>query len=99
VTINLFWNVLTMSIPDKIDLIVIVIATFAISLAGSDLGVYIIGVHVIWRFIVGSECPLSAVIASEFAPTSVFNRLMPRVFTPEGWGNLGTRIPYLNRNQ
>jgi hypothetical protein len=91
-----------MSIPDGIELIVIVIATFAISLAGFDLGVYILGVHVIWRLIVrgvGDEYALSTVIVSGLAPTGGVGRLMPRVFTPEGWSKLGARIPYLHRNQ
>jgi PHS family inorganic phosphate transporter-like MFS transporter len=61
---------------------IILTFTFAQALAGSGPGVNIIGVLIIWRFIlgedVGGDHPLSAVIAST-------------VFTAQGWGNLGTQ--------
>jgi len=73
---------------------IIVTATFAQSLAGSGPGVNIVGVLIVWRFImgvgVGGDYPLSAVIASEFASTRFRGRLMTTVFTAQGWGNLGT---------
>jgi MFS transporter, PHS family, inorganic phosphate transporter len=59
--------------------------------------VNLIGVLIVWRFIMGvgmgagGDCPLSAVIASEFASTGSRGRLMSTVFTAQGWGNLGTQ--------
>ena len=88
-----FENVLITSISDGIELMIIVTATFAQALAGSGLGVNIIGVLMVWRFImgvgVGGDYPLSAVISSEFASTSSRGRLMTTVFTAQGWGNFG----------
>ena len=74
---------------------IIITSTFVQALAGSGPGVNIIGVLVVWRFImgvgVGGDYPLSAVIASEFASTGSRGRLMTAVFTAQGWGNLGTQ--------
>jgi len=82
--------------PDGIELMIIVTATFAQSLAGSGPGVSIVGVLIAWRFIlgvgVGGDYPLSAVIASEFASTRSRGRLMTAVFTAQGWGNFGTDL-------
>ncbi|KAF8481075.1 hypothetical protein DFH94DRAFT_737840 [Russula ochroleuca] len=36
-----------------------------------------------------------AMCASEFAPRGVFDRLMPTVFTPEGWGKLADSLAAL----
>ena len=73
---------------------IIITATFAQALSGSGPGVSIVGVLVVWRFImgvgVGGDYPLSAVITSEFASTRIRGRLMTAVFTAQGWGNLGT---------
>jgi PHS family inorganic phosphate transporter-like MFS transporter len=73
---------------------IILTSTFARALAGSGPGVNIIGVLIVWRFIlgvgVGGDHPLSAVIASEFALTSSRGRLMTTIFTAQGWGNFGT---------
>ena len=73
---------------------IIITATFAQALTGSGPGVNIVGVLVVWRFImgvgVGGDYPLSAVIASEFASTRFRGRLMTAVFTAQGWGNFGT---------
>jgi PHS family inorganic phosphate transporter-like MFS transporter len=92
-----------MTTPDGVELIITVITGYAMSLAGFDLrvyGVYIIGVLIIWRFIMGiaaGEDPLlSAVITSEFAS---LGSLMPTVFTPEGWGNLGATTLYPHGNR
>jgi hypothetical protein len=49
---------------------------------GFDLGLYIIGALVIWRFIVMvKDHPPSGVITSE-SPTGIFGRLMPTVSPP-----------------
>lgn len=78
---------------------IIITATFAQALAGSGLGVNIVGVLVVWRFImgigVGGDYPLSAVIAAEFASKSSRGQLMTIVFTAQGWGNLGMTISLL----
>ena len=77
-----------MSIPDRIELIIIIIATFVMLLAGSDLGLYIIGVLVmmfIMGIVMGGDHPLGSLA-----------RLMPTVFTPEGLGSLGAIMPYLH---
>ncbi len=67
---------------------------------GFDLAVYIIGALIIWRFVVmGEDRSPNAVITSESASTGILGRLMPTVFTPEGWGNLGTTIQHLHRNR
>jgi MFS transporter, PHS family, inorganic phosphate transporter len=76
---------------------IILTSTFAQALAGSGPGVNIIGVVIVWRFImgvsvgVGRDHPLSAVIASEFASTGSRGRLMTAVFTAQVWGNIGAQ--------
>ena len=72
---------------------IIIIATFGQALAGSGLrAVNIIGVLVVWRFImgigIGGDYPLSAVISSEFSSTRIRGRLMTAVFANQGWGQL-----------
>ena len=75
---------------------IIVTATFAQALAGSGPGVNIVGVLIVWRFIMGVGVGMggdhspSAVVASEFASTGNRGRLMTTLFTAQGWGNLGT---------
>ena len=73
---------------------IILTSTFAQALAGSGPGVNIIGVLIVWRFImgvgVGGDHPLSAVISSEFASTGSRGRLMTTAFTAQSWGNFGT---------
>ncbi|KAI9460365.1 major facilitator superfamily domain-containing protein [Russula earlei] len=79
-----------------VELMIIVSATFCQALAGSGPGVNIVGVLIVYRFImgvgVGGDYPLSAVIASEFASTRTRGRLMTAVFTAQGWGNLAASI-------
>jgi MFS transporter, PHS family, inorganic phosphate transporter len=78
---------------DGIELVIIAISTFAQALAGSCPGVNIIGVLVVWRFIVAmaveGDHPLSAVIASEFASTRSRSRLMKTESSAQGWVNFG----------
>lgn len=70
---------------------IIIIATFAQALSGGAHAVSIIGVLVVWRFImgvgIGGDYPLSAVISSEFAATRIRGRLMTAVFSAQGFGN------------
>lgn len=73
---------------------IIIVATFAQALSGQGPAVHIIGVLIVWRFImgigIGGDYPLSAVISSEFASTRSRGRLMTAVFASQGWGNFGT---------
>ncbi|KAH0586925.1 hypothetical protein H2248_005759 [Termitomyces sp. 'cryptogamus'] len=76
-----------------IELMIIIVATFAQSLSGSGRRggpVGTIGVLIVWRFLmgigIGGDYPLSAVISSEFAPMRVRGRMMAAVFSSQGWG-------------
>ena len=69
--------------------IVIIITILSLWLAGPVLGAFLsIGVFALWKF-----------ITSDFPRTGSLDCLIPTVFTPEGWGNLGTIIPYLHGNR
>lgn len=76
---------------------ILVASTFAQVLSRSGPGVNVIGVLVVWRFIMGmgtgmgGDNSLGAVIGSEFASTGRRGRLMMTVFTAQGWGNIGTQ--------
>ncbi|KAJ7260310.1 major facilitator superfamily domain-containing protein [Mycena haematopus] len=74
-----------------IELMIIIIATFAQAISAGAHAVSIIGVLVVWRFImgigIGGDYPLSATITSEFAPIRVRGRMMTAVFAAQGWGN------------
>jgi len=74
------------------EMCIVIIATFAQALSGHAHSVSIIGVLVVWRFIlgigIGGDYPLSAVITSEFAPIRSRGRLMTAVVANQGWGNL-----------
>jgi MFS transporter, PHS family, inorganic phosphate transporter len=87
------YNLIT-PISDGIELVIILTSTFAQALAGSGPGVNIIGVLIVWRFMMGVDMggdhPLSAVISSEFASTGSRGRLMTTAFTAQSWGNLST---------
>ncbi|KAJ8085429.1 hypothetical protein PM082_004245 [Marasmius tenuissimus] len=75
-----------------VELIIMIVATFAQALSGSAPAVTIIGVLIVWRFLlgigVGGDYPQSAVITSEFASTNIRGRMMNAVFACQGWGNL-----------
>ncbi|KAJ7182202.1 phosphate transporter [Mycena crocata] len=74
-----------------IELMIIIIATFAQALSGGAHAVSIIGILCVWRFImgvgIGGDYPLSATISSEFAATRIRGRMMTAVFASQGWGN------------
>ncbi|EEB94284.1 hypothetical protein MPER_06922, partial [Moniliophthora perniciosa FA553] len=76
-----------------VELMIIIITTFAQALSGNGHAVGIIGVLVVWRFLmgigIGGDYPLSAVISSEFASTRIRGRMMNAVFASQGWGNFG----------
>ena len=72
----------------------IIVATFGQALSGAGHAVNIIGVLVVWRFImgvgIGGDYPLSAVISSEFSSTHIRGRMMTAVFANQGWGQFCT---------
>jgi len=79
-----------------VELMIIIVATFAQALSGTADAVSIIGVLVVWRFLmgvgVGGDYPLSAVISSEFASTKIRGRMMTAVFASQGWGNFAAAL-------
>ncbi|KAI0315074.1 major facilitator superfamily domain-containing protein [Amylostereum chailletii] len=79
-----------------VELMIIIIATFGQALAGSGPAVSIIGVIIVWRFIlgvgIGGDYPLSAVISSEFASTRIRGRMMTATFAAQGWGNFAAAL-------
>ncbi|KAF9223533.1 phosphate permease [Gyrodon lividus] len=79
-----------------IELMIMIIATFAQALSGSAPAVSIVGVLIVWRFImgigIGGDYPLSAIISSEFAATRSRGRLMTAVFAAQGWGQFAAAI-------
>ncbi|KDQ57017.1 hypothetical protein JAAARDRAFT_157055 [Jaapia argillacea MUCL 33604] len=79
-----------------IELIIIMTGTFGQAMSGNSQAVGIIGVLVVWRFImgigIGGDYPLSAVISSEFTPTRIRGRLMTAVFANQGWGNFSAAL-------
>lgn len=79
-----------------IELMIMIIATFGQALAGQSSAVNVLGVIIVWRFImgigIGGDYPLSAIISSEFAATRSRGRLMTAVFAAQGWGQLAAAI-------
>jgi PHS family inorganic phosphate transporter-like MFS transporter len=79
-----------------VELMVMIIATFAQALSGGGHAVSILGVLIVWRFImgigIGGDYPLSAVISSEFASTKIRGRMMTAVFAAQGWGNFAAAL-------
>ncbi|KAH0833118.1 major facilitator superfamily domain-containing protein [Lanmaoa asiatica] len=79
-----------------IELMIMIIATFGQALSGQAPAVGIIGVLIVWRFImgfgIGGDYPLSAIISSEFAATRSRGRLMTAVFAFQGWGQFVSSI-------
>ncbi|KAJ7637618.1 phosphate transporter [Mycena polygramma] len=74
-----------------VELMIIIVGTFAQALSGGAHAVSIVGVLVVWRFLmgigIGGDYPLSATISSEFASTRIRGRMMTAVFAAQGWGN------------
>jgi len=79
-----------------VELMIIITATFAQALSGQGPAVSIIGVLVVWRFImgigIGGDYPLSAVISSEFASTRIRGRMMAATFSAQGFGNFAAAL-------
>ncbi|KAI6037689.1 major facilitator superfamily domain-containing protein [Pisolithus marmoratus] len=101
---NLFGQVLFGWLADRVgrkrmygvELMIMIIATFAQALSGQAPAVGIIGALVVWRFImgvgIGGDYPLSAIISSEFAAIRSRGRLMTAVFAFQGWGQFASAI-------
>jgi PHS family inorganic phosphate transporter-like MFS transporter len=79
-----------------IELMIMIVATFGQAVSGNAPAVHIIGVLVVWRFImgvgIGGDYPLSAVISSEFAASKIRGRMMTAVFAAQGWGNFAAAL-------
>ncbi|KAJ8589849.1 phosphate transporter [Rhizopogon salebrosus TDB-379] len=79
-----------------IELMIMIIATFGQALAGQAPAVSVLGVIIVWRFImgvgIGGDYPLSAIISSEFAATRSRGRLMTAVFAAQGWGQFSAAL-------
>ncbi|GAA6028201.1 hypothetical protein JCM8097_006911 [Rhodosporidiobolus ruineniae] len=79
-----------------LELMIIIIATVGQAVAGHGPGISIIGVLVMWRFImgvgIGGDYPLSAVITSEFAATRIRGRMMTATFWSQGWGQFAAAL-------
>ncbi|EIW84099.1 MFS general substrate transporter [Coniophora puteana RWD-64-598 SS2] len=74
-----------------LELMFMINATFCQALAGSAPSVGIVGVIIVYRFImgvgVGGDCPLGAIsISAELAATQSRGRFMTAVFAARGWG-------------
>ena len=84
------------SFIDGVELMIIIIATFGQAVSGGAHAVSIIGVLVIWRFLmgvgIGGDYPLSAVISSEFSSIRIRGRLMTAVFANQGWGQFSAAL-------
>ncbi|KAJ6454315.1 phosphate permease [Mycena vulgaris] len=79
-----------------VELIIMIVRTFAQATAGGGQAMSIIAMLIFWRFIVGlgigGDCPLSATISSEFASTRIRGRMMTAVFAAQGWGNFAASL-------
>jgi len=84
------------SLIDGVELVIIIVGTFGQALSGPAHGVNLFGVLIVWRFImgvgIGGDCPLSAIISSEIAPTHIRGRLMTTVCALQGWGNFAAAL-------
>ncbi|KAI0775051.1 phosphate transporter [Trametes elegans] len=78
------------------ELMLIIVASFGQALAGEANGVSIVGVLVVWRFVmgvgIGGDYPLSSVIPAEFASTRVRGRMLAAVGANQGWGQLAAAL-------
>ncbi|KAK3379920.1 high affinity inorganic phosphate transporter [Lasiosphaeria ovina] len=76
-----------------LELLLIIFATFAQSLASSSPSMNIIGVVIFWWVLmgvgIGGDYPLSSIITAEFATTKWRGAMMGAVFAMQGFGQLG----------
>src|SRR5208282_5872570 len=73
-----------------VELIIMIAATFSLSVAGAGPAVSIIGITIFWRIIlgigVGGDYPTSSIITSEFATVKWRGALMAAVFSNQALG-------------
>ncbi|KAK1140980.1 acid phosphatase pho5 [Aspergillus melleus] len=78
------------------ELIIIMLATLAQSLASGSPALSITGILVFWRVLmgigIGGDYPLSSIITSEFATTKHRGSMMAAVFAMQGFGQFGAAI-------
>ena len=79
-----------------LELILIIFATLAQSLAADSPGISIVGAVIFWRVLmgigIGGDYPLSSIITSEFATTKWRGAMMGSVFAMQGLGQFGAGI-------
>ncbi|KAK5114360.1 acid phosphatase pho5 [Meristemomyces frigidus] len=79
-----------------LELIIIIFATLAQSLASESKSITIVGVIVFWRVLmgvgIGGDYPLSSVITAEFATTKWRGAMMGSVFAMQGIGQFAAGI-------
>lgn len=79
-----------------VELMIIIVATLAQSLAGTSTAAPIVGVLIFYRVImgigVGGDYPLSAVITAEFASTKHRGGTVAAVFAMQGLGQLAASL-------
>src|SRR5208282_6691716 len=73
-----------------VELIIMIAATFSLSVAGAGPAVSIIGITIFWRIIlgigIGGDYPTSSIITSEFATVRWRGAMMAAVFSHQGLG-------------
>ncbi|KAH8673493.1 H+ symporter [Xylariales sp. PMI_506] len=79
-----------------LELIIIIFATLAQSLASASAAIDVVGLIIFWRVLmgvgIGGDYPLSAIITSEFATTKWRGFMMNAVFAMQGIGQLTAAI-------
>lgn len=82
-----------------LELLVIIVSTFAQALASSSPSMDIVGLIIFWRVLmgigIGGDYPLSSIITSEFATTKWRGAMMGAVFAMQGLGQLGAAFVML----
>jgi PHS family inorganic phosphate transporter-like MFS transporter len=73
-----------------VELIIMIAATFSLSVAGAGPAVSIIGITIFWRVVlgigIGGDYPTSSIITSEFALVKWRGAMMAAVFANQGLG-------------
>lgn len=79
-----------------LELILIIFATLAQSLASSSPAISVVGLIIFWRVLmgigIGGDYPLSSIITSEFATTKWRGAMMGAVFAMQGIGQLAAAL-------
>ncbi|KAI0787972.1 inorganic phosphate transporter [Fomes fomentarius] len=78
------------------ELMIILVATFAQALCAPATAIQVVGVLIFWRFVmgigIGGDYPISAVISSEFSSIHIRGRVLAAVFANQGWGQLSATL-------